>query len=295
MRALIAVPTTLGLVGAAGLGYAAGIERNAFRLRERTVPVLPPGSPPLRLLHVSDVHMTPGQHRKQAFLRDLATVRPDLVATTGDNLGGRDAVPATLAALEPLAAFPGVFVLGSNDYFAPRPKNPLKYFWPDHKRVLGVANPWRDLVAGLQEMGWVDLTNRRETLPVGDRTIEVAGVDDHHLKRHRISVADAPVDPTLPVHLALIHAPEPTVLAPFAAAGFDLLLCGHTHGGQLRLPGYGAIVTNCGIDRARARGLSRFADAWLHVSPGLGTSPYAPVRFACPPEATLLELVARSS
>jgi predicted MPP superfamily phosphohydrolase len=74
--------------------------------------------------------------------------------------------------------------------------------------------------------------------------------------------------------------------------GCRLILAGHTHGGQLRVPFYGALVTNCGIDRARARGLSRYENAWLHVSAGLGTSPFAPVRFSCPPEATLLTLVA---
>jgi predicted MPP superfamily phosphohydrolase len=58
------------------------------------------------------------------------------------------------------------------------------------------------------------------------------------------------------------------------------------------VPLYGALVTNCGLDRGRARGLSRYDGTWLHVSAGLGTSPYAPVRFACPPEATLLTLVA---
>jgi predicted MPP superfamily phosphohydrolase len=83
------------------------------------------------------------------------------------------------------------------------------------------------------------------------------------------------------------------VLDAWSADGVDLLLAGHTHGGQVRLPGYGAIVTNCGIDRARAKGLSTYESSWLHVSPGLGTSPYAPIRFACRPEATLLRLTAR--
>ena len=100
-------------------------------------------------------------------------------------------------------------------------------------------------------------------------------------------------DPTADVRIGLAHSPEPRVLDRFAADGFDLLLCGHTHGGQLRVPFYGALVTNCGIDRERVRWLHRWTErTWLHVSAGLGTSPYAPVRFACPPEASLLTLVA---
>ena len=74
------------------------------------------------------------------------------------------------------------------------------------------------------------------------------------------------------------------------ADGFPLILAGHTHGGQLCVPGFGALVTNCDLPRRQAKGLSTRCtpgDARaLHVSAGLGTSPYAPVRFACPPEAT---------
>jgi predicted MPP superfamily phosphohydrolase len=289
----VAAPLALAGAAVAGVGYAAGVERNAFVLRRYDVPVLPPGSAPLKVLHVSDAHMLGRQQRKQAFISSLAAEEPDLVVTTGDNLAGPDGIPAMLAALAPFRGVPGIFVLGSNDYYAPKPKNPLKYFRPRHKRVIGDPLPWRDLVDGLEAMGWYDLTNLRRVVAAGGREVEVCGVDDPHLKRDRLAVADPPVDPALPLHLGLVHAPEPRALSRFARAGFDLLLSGHTHGGQLRVPGVGALVTNCGLDRARARGLSRFDGAWLHVSAGLGTSPYAPVRFACRPEASLLTLTPR--
>jgi predicted MPP superfamily phosphohydrolase len=81
-----------------------------------------------------------------------------------------------------------------------------------------------------------------------------------------------------------------------AADGHDLIVAGHTHGGQVCVPFYGALVTNCDLDTARVKGLSQHTandrTSWLHVSAGLGTSPYAPVRFACRPEATLLTLTA---
>jgi uncharacterized protein len=92
------------------------------------------------------------------------------------------------------------------------------------------------------------------------------------------------------------------VLDQFAGDGYDAIFAGHTHGGQLRLPFAGALVTNCDLDTRRASGLHRHpadaepgtpGSAWLHVSAGLGTSPFAPVRFCCRPEATLLTLTPR--
>ena len=291
MRTALAVPAALGLLGTAAVGYGALIERNAFHVRDVEVPVLPPESDEVRVLHLSDVHITPDQRRKHDFIAGLRALRPDLVINTGDNLGSPHGVPAMLSALQPLLSLKGAFVLGSNDYYAPRPKNPFKYFFPGHKRVHGESNPWPELARGMAAGGWADLTNRRTTLDVAGLRVELAGVDDPHLRRDDVAVADAPTDPASDLRIAIVHAPEPRVLDRFTANGYDLLLCGHTHGGQLRVPGFGAIVTNCGIDRARARGLSRYDRAWLHVSPGLGTSPYAPVRFACRPEATLLRLV----
>jgi predicted MPP superfamily phosphohydrolase len=289
-----AVAATLGVAGAAAVAYGGLIERNAFTLRRAEVPILAPGSLSLRVLHISDVHMRPDQRRKQAWIRDLADLQPDFIINTGDNLGSAHAVPAILATYDAFAGIPGVFVLGSNDYYAPKPKNPFKYFFPRHKRVVGDPNPWRQLVDGMLDRGWIDLTNRRTTLTVRGRTIAFAGVDDPHLKQDDRAVPAQPADSEADVRIALVHAPEPRVLDAYSAAGYQLIAAGHTHGGQLRVPFFGALVTNCGIDRARARGLNRYADTWLHVSAGLGTSPFAPVRFSCRPEASLLTLVPAS-
>ena len=281
--------------GAATLGYAVGIERRHWTLREATIPVLPPGTRPLRVLHLSDLHMTPGQRSKQRWVASLAALEPDLVVDTGDNLAHARAVPTVLAALDPLLSLPGVFVFGSNDYFGPTFKNPARYLVPAwQKRVHGSRLPWRDLRAALVERGWQDATHTRFTIDVAGVTVAVAGVDDPHIKHDRYELVAGPPAPDAILRLGLTHSPEPRVLDGFAGDGYDLVLAGHTHGGQLRLPGYGAIVTNCGIDRSRARGASRWGTRTrLHVSAGLGTSPYAPARFFCPPEASLLTLAPR--
>ncbi len=279
--------------GAAGIGYASLIERNAFVLREATLPVLQPGSASLRVLHISDLHMTPGQRLKQAWVRELARLEPDLVVNTGDNLAHPRAVPSVVQSLTELLSRPGVFVFGSNDYFAPVPKNPLKYFDNNHKRVHGAPLPWQDLRAAFTERGWLDLTHVRRDLEVAGIKISTAGVDDPHLKRDRYDTVAGSPNPLAELSIGLTHSPEPRVLDRFATDGYDLVLAGHTHGGQLCLPYFGALVTNCGIDRSRVKGASRWgAHTRLHVSAGLGTSPWAPYRFCCRPEATLLTLVA---
>ncbi|GAB3482807.1 metallophosphoesterase [Amycolatopsis cihanbeyliensis] len=285
-------------LGAATVGYAAAIERRHWTLRTAEVPVLAPGTHPLKILHISDLHMLPGQVSKQRWVAALDDLEPDLVVNTGDNLAHRQAVPAVLRALGPLLDRPGVFVFGSNDYYGPKPKNPVRYLMPRgrKRRIYGIRLPWRDLRAALIERGWLDLTHVRRTFTAAGQTVFAAGVDDPHLQRDRYVDISGRADRSAALRLGITHSPEPRVLDTFAADGYDLVLAGHTHGGQLRLPGLGALVTNCELDRSRARGVSRWgATMWLHVSAGLGTSPYAPVRFACPPEATLLTLVPRPS
>ena len=278
---------------ALAIGYGAVIERNAFVVREVTMPVLTPGSTPLRVLHLSDIHMRPTQRHKQAWLRELARWEPDLVVNTGDNLSHPRAVPSVVQSLGDLLAVPGVFVFGSNDYFAPKLKNPAKYLTDSDHRTIGKPLPWQDLRAAFTERGWLDLTHTRRELDVAGLTIAAAGVDDPHLGRDRYETIAGPPSPVANLSLGVTHAPYTRVLDRFAADGYQLVMAGHTHGGQLCLPFYGALVTNCDLDRSRAKGASNWgAETALHVSAGIGTSPFAPLRLFCRPEATLLTLVA---
>lgn len=296
MRKAVAVPLSLLGLGIAGLGYASVVERNWFRLRRFDVPVLARGQRPIRILHISDLHLTPGRTRLIKWVRSLAALNPDLVVNTGDTLAHPDAIEPYLHAVAPLLDRPGLFVYGSNDLYAPRPKNPARYLWRTSKGEVRqrVPNlPWEELGAAMTAAGWLDMNNATARLKVADLDVHVGGIHDSHIDRDRYdSIAGpAPVDADL--RLGVMHSPEPRNMSRFAQDGYQLLLAGHTHGGQICIPFYGALVTNCGIDRERVKGLSRHDGAWLHVSAGLGTSPYAPVRFSCPPEATLLTLVPR--
>ncbi|MFD6170319.1 metallophosphoesterase [Streptomyces coeruleorubidus] len=307
MHARYGVPLGITAAGAVGLLYAAGFEARSFRLRRVTVPVLPSGMRPLRVLQVSDIHMVSGQRKKQRWLRSLAGLRPDFVINTGDNLSDPEGVPEVLDSLGPLMEFPGAYVFGSNDYYGPVFRNPARYLLEKvqgrhglngNPPAVGVVhNPWEDLRDAFDAAGWLNLTNTRGTLKIEGVSLELTGLDDPHIKRDRYEqVAGGPSD-SADFSMGVVHAPYLRILDAFAADAYPLILAGHTHGGQLCIPFYGALVTNCDLDTDRVKGLSTHTaegrTSYLHVSAGCGTNRYTPVRFACPPEATLLTLVGR--
>jgi predicted MPP superfamily phosphohydrolase len=290
--AKIALWTLVALVGAGAVCVAYGVfvERRWYRVASYRLPVLPPGSPErVSLLHLSDLHLVTGDRGKMRFLGSLPAA--DVTVVTGDMLGEPGAVEAVASALGPCrgeaASF---FVLGSNDYFAPRPLSYLAYFRKRRRRRSWKPGAARELVSRLERDGWTHLRNRRVTRKVAGVPMDVVGLDDPHIERHDLRAAVG-LDPSA-FGLAVVHSPDP---APeLAALGYDLVVCGHTHGGQVRLPLAGALVTNSSIPIRFGMGLSRFGRTFLHVSPGLGTSKFAPFRFLCRPEATLLELEPRA-
>lgn len=280
-------------LGAATLAYAMW-EAHQFTLRQVDVPVLRPGSRPVRVLQITDLHLTPTQDDKMAWVRGLGQLEPDFLVLTGDLLAHTDSVPFVTKTLEPLRGIPGVFVFGSNDYWAPKAINPLKYFKRGRVPKMSTARlPTEELRSELVNAGWTDLNNSRGVATVLGNSFEMRGVNDPHIRKDHYERVAGAFDPEVGLRLAVTHAPYLRVLDPMAADGADLIIAGHTHGGQVCLPGLGALVTNCDLDRRRAKGLSTHEGAALHVSAGLGTNPYAPVRLACPPEATILHLLPR--
>lgn len=306
-----ALLTAGGVVGAGAgaLVWGTVIERNWYAVRSVTVPVLAPGSAPVRILQISDLHLVPRQRRRIEWVRSLTRLEPNLVLNTGDNCSDMDAVPFVLEAMEPFVHLPGAFVLGSNDYYAPWLKSPFKYFGMRHEKASDQDRepdlPVAELVAGFTSGGWLDLRNRRARLPLDGMSLELVGVDDPHIGLDDYAAVAGPSDPDVAGTLGVVHAPYTRVLNAMAADDIPLIIAGHTHGGQVCVPFYGALVTNCDLDTSRASGLSRWwpgaeaglpapdDPAYLQVSAGLGHNKYSPVRFACRPEANLITLVPR--
>ncbi len=269
----------------------------AYKVREAVLPVLPAGHRSIRVLHLSDLHLTPSRKTEIADIKSFARLKPDLVISTGDFLAHKDAVPVVLAVLDELLNLPGLFVFGSNDYYAPKFKNPFSYLKKDHgPRILGAELPFQDLAHGLAVRGWKNLNHNRATLSINGTTIEARGTDDAHLDRDDYSLVAGPAA-HCDLAIGVTHAPYLRILNAMSADDVDLIFAGHTHGGQVRLPWLGgskALTTNCDLPNHRARGVSiEEGEPWLNVSAGMGTSPFARIRVASPPEVSLITLEAQ--
>jgi len=298
--------TVLGAVGAVGLGAATwgvGIERHLFTIRRHELRTLPEGTPPLRVLHLSDVHMAPWQHRKQRWIASLASLRPDVIVNTGDNLGHSAGLDGIRRAFTPFRGIPAFFVHGSNDHVSPTPRNPFKYFMGPSRHVVEAEPLDADALDAflIDDLGWTDLNNTAATLEAGGLRIDAFGVSDAHREWDRLDAlpdAVAGLGSGADLTWGVTHAPYRRVLDAFVDLGAEALFAGHTHGGQVRIPfSPKALVANCDIPLDQARGLS----AWTHgdrtvplnVSAGVGHSIYAPVRLACRPEVSLITLLPR--
>ncbi len=253
------------------------------------MPLVAPGAPRLTLLHISDTHFLAGDDRLQRFLAGIPEelgAEPDLVIATGDLIEDDTGIDPAVQSLSGLAARHGRFyVLGSHDYYQSVFQAYSKYVTKKRPTRAPPADTDR-LESGLGDTGWRPLTNATEFVESDVGRIRLAGVDDPYLDRHRTDHIERGPEDVLAI--GAMHAPD--VVSEFALAGFDLALAGHTHGGQVRPPLLGTVVTNCSLPRELGARFNRVGDTWLHVSPGLGTSPFSPIRFNCRPEATLLEL-----
>lgn len=273
--------------GAAVAGYALS---QPYRYGIVDVPVPVAASvPALSILHLSDLHLQARHRRLPEFLRELPRRinEVDLVLATGDLIEDDSGIDAAVETLNGVAARLGRFyVLGSHDYYQARFQAFTKYFRTAQAKPKAPRAATTRLEEGLRDGGWVPLHNTSHVVDSTHGQIRIAGVDDPYLRRHRTDhIRRARTDR---LAIGLVHAPD--VVSEWALAGFDLVVAGHTHAGQVRLPVAGAVVTNSSLPTALAGGLHRVGNMWLHVSPGLGHGKYTPVRFGVRPAVHILQL-----
>jgi uncharacterized protein len=279
------------LLAGSGITAYALVDARSYRVNSQDVPA-PASAPPLTILQISDVHMSGRGRRLAAWLRNLThrIPTPDIIVATGDLIDDDSGIAPLVDALGGLEAGLGRFyVLGSHDYF----QSTMRGFVQSLTKLFSVREPSTvrpadsdRLESGLQSYGWIPLTNTAHVLHSDAGPVRLAGVDDPFIHRHRSEpIRRSPGDRFA---VGVTHTPD--VVSEWILAGFDLVLAGHTHGGQVRIPRLGALVTNCSLPSALASGLNQIGSGHLHVSPGLGTSKFSPVRLFCPPEVTLLKL-----
>lgn len=291
----------IGTIGVLCAIWGIGIERYLFVIRRESVKILPPNSTPITVLHIGDIHLAPWQKRKAKFVHSLGALKPDLVINTGDNLGHAESIGPVLTALAPLMERPGVFVNGSNDYYAPVLRNPLGYLAKPSERSEGPVLETARLVGGFRSAGWLNLNNREGQININGLQLGFMGVDDAHDELDNLSSIPNQANKLAGCDLVIgvSHAPYLRVLEAMGSAGASIIFAGHTHGGQVCLPVIGALTTNCDLPGKYAKGISawRFSgrDVILNVVAGLGHSIYAPLRFFCRPEVRLITLTAKDS
>ncbi len=267
----------------------------AYQIREHSLSILPKGVENLRILHFSDLHLTPRRNRLITDIKSWAKLKPDLVISTGDLIAHNDGIDPLIKALGALLDIPGLFVFGSNDYYGPRFKNPLSYLLPDKgERKLGTKLDSLTLSKMLSQGNWQNLNHKKIIIKLKNIVIEARGVDDAHLDLDDYSKVAGVVEKGVDISIGITHAPYKRVLKSMAQDNVNMILAGHTHGGQVRIPWFGgsrALTTNCDLDTWRASGLTKVKnEPWLNVSAGMGYNPYAPFRFFCPPEISLITL-----
>ena len=281
MTIVSVVSAVLVFAFAGVLGYAVFVEPAWLRVRRVVIPVAGALADlnGLRILHLSDLHVGRANRRLAGFLRRAAAIDADVVVITGDFVETPESTGDLSNVLAPLVERqdrPLLAVLGNHDRF----RYPHRWRRPSGDEVDASR-----LVIALQNLGMRVLVDESVVLPTRVGDVRFTGVDIWSHWRPGIIRALGGNDPTATILLA--HSPDAIVGA--SAEGIPLVLVGHTHGGQVRLAPWFAPKRGTRLRIQPPAGLVRWAETWMHISPGLGTT-VLPMRLFSRPEATVLEL-----
>lgn len=238
-----------------------------------------------KILHLSDLHLAYPESDKLDFIRKITDADLDLVVLTGDVFEDETGLEYVENLLSRRPRFGAYAVLGNHDYYDYNMFNKIvgriikRFRHPDEKRDV------TPFVQALQKGGFDVLRNESRSLK--EHGLHIVGIDYPGIKEEKlIELADEAPDHHL--KLCLFHIPKN--LHHITNAGMHLALGGHTHGGQVRIPGFGPLITDSELGRHEASGLIRRGETAFHISRGLGADPRSNIRFFCPPAATIIEV-----
>lgn len=288
----------LSLLGTAAVGVGSYVKarKEAFEFRTETVSVKVEtngsgkGSKgkKLRILHLSDLHIARNESsRKLSFLQDVTNDEFDLVFLTGDIFEHDESTlysPYLLSRKPRLGAYA---IFGNHDYYHYSMTQRIvgrifkKFRHPHEKKIRDLDN----MTDSLEGCGYKVLRN--EAVHLKDDQISIIGIEFPGVpKEELLKISEKSNKDHL--KLALFHIPKE--LHQFSDAGVHMAFGGHTHGGQVRLPGIGAIITDSDLPRKYASGLVKQGETVFHISRGLGSDPRTNFRLNCPPTAHIIEL-----
>ena len=264
------------------IGWRSWLEARSLAIETIAVPIeSDSGLSGLSVLHISDIHATGGDTWSLRALAELVDLEPDLIAVTGDLITSRDGLKPTATALAALRPKFGTHVvLGNHDH----------YHGTLLQRLTGAIGPFShpdEIAHELESHGLNVLINSNQRLQTQLGPIQLVGTDDPFFGLSNVDLAYKGTHQEEPV-LLLSHSPD--TARQLNGYRCDLMLSGHTHGGQILVPmGLVAAITNTELKLTNPYGLMVLDGVLTHVSPGIGTA-NIPFRFNCPPRATLLKL-----
>lgn len=276
----------------AGLSlYSFFVEPHRFTIRHKSVHLKGPDHAPLSVLHLSDFHFYKGKIARKKFLHRLAQriqEKPvDFIFITGDLIDDDSGIDLCIEALRPLKAKYGVYaVLGNHDYIHVQLRDIFTSTGTLHKKVRK-QNDVERLVRELAAIGVTVLRNERLSVDIEGAPVTLVGIDDPYIYKDDIPKAFAGFQKNGPC-LVLVHSPER--YREIAENGADMVFSGHTHGGQIRIPGVGPVVTRSDAPREYCYGLNRLNGTTYYTTCGLGVGRITHVRLFCRPEVVFFQL-----
>ncbi|MEW6237504.1 MAG: metallophosphoesterase [Candidatus Omnitrophota bacterium] len=268
--------------------YSWFIEPHRYRIMRHKIQMKGPSIKPLAILQISDLHFYRGQTSLQRFLEELTKWAVDLIFITGDLIDDDSGIDLCLEALRPLRAKYGSYcVFGNHDYDCVDWRHLFHRTGKPLKEMKRRPNDSKRLEAGLYSLGISVLHNQWTRIAVDGGAVAVVGVDDPYSERDDIPATFRGYRKEEPCFV-LVHAPDR--YRELSEAGADMVFSGHTHGGQIRIPFAGPVITRSKAPKRFASGFARLNGTLYHATRGAGSSRLTRPRFSCPPEVNLFEI-----